>query len=148
MTPSLLHCTRSRPTNGLWLGLCLSLDAQTQTHTHADKHTLIHAWVCISTNVYRRDCTRKKTLCLLLLPLPLTRSACKQKAHQSLDGWRGRAEFNEREKKTKMCGLRLSHPSLHPSAHMTATPKYGICFSQHGEMRNEAEMKKCNITAA
>lgn len=61
MTPSLLHCTRSRPTNGLWLGLCLSLDAQTQTHTHPDKHTLIHAWVCISTNVYRRDCTRKKS---------------------------------------------------------------------------------------
>lgn len=55
-----------------------------------------------------------------------------------MQGW---AKFGEREKDKNVWTERLSHPSIHPSAHMTATPKYAICFSQHGEMRNEAEMK-------
>lgn len=48
-----------------------------------------------------------------------------------------------RVKKTKnVQSERLSHSSVHPSAHMTATSKYAICSSQHGEKREEAEIKK------
>lgn len=50
----------------------------------------------------------------------------------------------ERVKKCKSKNVqteRLSHSSVHPSAHMTATSKYAICSSQHGEKRNKAQMK-------
>lgn len=97
MTSSLLHCTRSCPANGLWLGLCLSWDAQ---NTHADTNTETHAWAFISTTVYRHDCTDKNLCALLHSP----RSTCKQKYTPVM--WWMQGLNLAREKETEMCGLR------------------------------------------